>query len=169
MNEPSVSARCPRDGCDHSAHSRGLCKPHYDYARNHGLPLPPRQQRERERVSVAQRMEKYTQRSDGCWVWSGTINRTTGYGSLTVERKSRYAHRLAWELDHGPIPAGLCVLHRCDNRRCVRPDHLFLGTFADNTRDMMAKGEARQHGPPVVFRQGRGDACRARARTPVAC
>jgi len=57
------------------------------------------------------------------------------------------AHRLSWELANGPIPDGLFVLHRCDTPRCVRPEHLFLGTKADNTADMMAKG--RQVLPPV--------------------
>ena len=58
-------------------------------------------------------------------------------------RSIRKAHRVAWVLQRGPIPPAHCVLHRCDNPGCVRGSHLFLGTVADNNRDMFAKGRAR--------------------------
>lgn len=98
---------------------------------------------------------------DGCWLWTGTMDRTTGYGVIGLPRegvpakirKSRTvgAHRVSWEIHYGPIPPGLFICHDCDRtypagstdyRRCVRPDHLFLGTHADNVRDMHAKGRA---------------------------
>lgn len=78
----------------------------------------------------------------GCWNWTGFIN-PKGYGQLSFKRRTVRAHRLAWALAYGPIPDGLCVCHRCDNRRCVRPDHLFIGTNLDNMRDMVAKGRLR--------------------------
>jgi hypothetical protein len=77
-----------------------------------------------------------------CWEWKGKP-KDTGYGTFL----NGYAHRYAYEIVNGPIPAGMCVLHRCDNRICVRPDHLFLGTKEDNTADMWSKG--RQSGAPA--------------------
>lgn len=85
--------------------------------------------------------------STSCWNWIGCLN-NKGYGEFRVWKTwSEYAHRFSWALHFGPIPNGLKVLHRCDNPRCVRPDHLFLGTQADNVADMLAKGrESHDHG-----------------------
>lgn len=77
-----------------------------------------------------------------CWEWMAARN-NHGYGVINLGPKLGYAHRVAWELTHGSIPDGLCVLHRCDNPACVR--HLFLGTMRDNTKDMMQKGR-HSHG-----------------------
>jgi hypothetical protein len=78
---------------------------------------------------------------DGCWIWTAA-RFPAGYGKVALprSRKLEGAHRIAWILTNGPIPFGLWVLHRCDNRPCCRPDHLFLGTCADNVADMIAKG-----------------------------
>lgn len=81
---------------------------------------------------------------DGCWVFTG--NRTPfGYGIFRCHGIVRVAHRVSWELEHGPIPKGegyfgTCVCHHCDNPPCVRPSHLFLGTHMDNMQDMLRKG-----------------------------
>lgn len=79
-------------------------------------------------------------KTDSCWIWQGF--RTMGYGQLCFGKKGErhYAHRFAWELTRGTIPAGICVLHHCDNKLCVNPEHLFLGSAKDNTLDMIAKG-----------------------------
>lgn len=76
-------------------------------------------------------------------MWTGAIS-SRGYGLLSTASdprapKTRYAHRIAWVLEHGEIPDGLMVLHRCDNPRCVNVAHLFLGTAKDNTDDMVRK------------------------------
>jgi HNH endonuclease len=79
-----------------------------------------------------------------CWLWYGALDHS-GYG-LTGGRLHR-AHQLAWTLFCGPIPPGLKVLHRCDVRNCVNPEHLFTGTQADNVRDMIQKGRKSKDGP----------------------
>lgn len=80
-----------------------------------------------------------------CWEWRGSLN-TGGYGNLTAASRAKLAHRASWEMHFGPIPDGLCVMHRCDNRRCVNPAHLVLGTYLDNNRDGFAKGRMRPRG-----------------------
>lgn len=82
-------------------------------------------------------------KGEGCWLWTASL-RNKGYGAFAYRLNRRViqdrAHRFSWLLAFGPVPDGLFVLHRCDTPACVRPDHLFLGTNADNVRDMMAKG-----------------------------
>jgi hypothetical protein len=89
---------------------------------------------------------------DGCWEWHGPLS-AGGYGKIRLEgtRKFSSTHRLAYIIQVGPIPKRKLVLHQCDNRRCLRESHLFVGTQKDNIRDMFAKGRAnkargRQHG-----------------------
>lgn len=78
-----------------------------------------------------------------CWVWTAACDRY-GYGQFAVAGRRLGAHRVSYVLHFGEIPAGLWVLHRCDNPRCVNPGHLFLGTAKDNTRDAMQKGRLPQ-------------------------
>lgn len=78
-----------------------------------------------------------------CWTWKFDHGGRR-YPGFVINGKVHGAHRAAWVLASGlPIPAGLMVCHKCDNMRCVRPSHLFLGTQLDNVRDMISKGRAR--------------------------
>lgn len=96
---------------------------------------------------------------DDCWEW--TAHRyPTGYGDISDALTGRhhvYAHRASWEIAHGPIPDGMSVLHRCDNRGCVNPGHLFIGSQTDNVRDAISKG---RHVPPPHLRGERNNKAR---------
>src|SRR5687767_4720826 len=90
---------------------------------------------------LSERFWEKVRKTDGCWLWTASRN-AKGYGQIMYQRRPIHAHRVSWQLANGPIPDGLCVLHRCDNPQCVNPGHLFLGTIVDNNRDMFAKGRA---------------------------
>jgi hypothetical protein len=95
---------------------------------------------------------KYTVAPSGCWEWTSTKN-NYGYGVIRHLGFLVYAHRLAWELTNGPIPDGLYACHKCDNPICINPDHLFLGTADDNSRDRDVKGRcsaAKLNGNEVI-------------------
>lgn len=92
----------------------------------------------------------YMDDSNGCWLWTGPTMSQFGYGRIKVKAGEgysahEYAHRTSYALFRGEIPDGLCVCHRCDVPACINPEHLFLGTYKDNTQDAIAKGRFTQH------------------------
>lgn len=92
-------------------------------------------------VDIATHFWSKVEKTDNCWTWKGRRNTARGgYGMFDVRRVTVRAHRFAYELVNGPIPAGFEVCHRCDDPRCVRPDHLFLGTRKENAADCQSKG-----------------------------
>jgi hypothetical protein len=94
-------------------------------------------------ISIAKLMRR-TARRGSCRVWTGNINKRTGYGSVWADGRTRQVHVVSFEAHHGPVPDGKCVLHSCDVRSCIEGSHLSAGTRKENTQDMFSKGRARK-------------------------
>jgi hypothetical protein len=137
---PRICKHCGRDflarKCDVNIGQGIYCSQACNAARRRTS--PPRQ----PRLPAEERFWIKVKRSDGCWLWMGNKSKT-GYGNFHAFGKEMRAHRYSYILHNGPIPEGICVLHRCDNPPCVNPVHLFLGTNEDNVRDKLQKGRQR--------------------------
>lgn len=107
------------------------------------------------KFSHANFWHRVVKRADGCWGWTGFVD-NKGYGRVNVHtagvRRSQGAHRASWFIHYGDIPEGMHILHSCDNPQCTNPEHLRLGTHAENMRDMKERGRAKGYGKP-------GEAC----------
>lgn len=88
---------------------------------------------------VGRLLSKYIVLDNGCWEYTGGLN-GAGYGNIWDNGRTRSAHVVSHEIHKGPIPEDTCVLHSCDYKPCINPDHLFLGTQHDNIHDMIDKG-----------------------------
>ena len=82
-------------------------------------------------------------RAAGCWLWPFSTTSQIGYGQVWFEGKPRGAHRVAFVLNGGVIPEGMIVRHSCDTPLCINPEHLLIGSYADNSADMVARGRSR--------------------------
>ena len=90
-------------------------------------------------------------KTDTCWLWTACLNFPNGYGLFSIPKqhgKSITSHRLSYIIHKGEIPEGMLVCHTCDVKQCVNPDHLFVGSYADNNHDCIAKGRQGYHGCP---------------------
>lgn len=137
--------KCSINDCDKPFVARGFCGAHYMEARraNQSFSVV------RPHGSLEERFFRKVDKTEKCWVWIGNTSRN-GYGSIQSGGKGSptlSAHRLSYEMHKGQIPDGLVVMHSCDNPSCVNPDHLSVGTFKENTHDMIAKGRKRTVAP----------------------
>ena len=96
--------------------------------------------------TLAERFWTKVNKTDTCWLWTRSLT-IHGYGKIgeTTTGRTLAAHRVSWELEYGPIPEGMSILHKCDTPACVRPSHLFLGSQVENMKDMTQKGRRRKY------------------------
>lgn len=146
-----LARTCSSEGCGRIGKmTRGLCSKHYrrwlDHTPAADRPVAPR---------FSRTFWEFVEKTDTCWVWVGVRN-PNGYGFWSRQGQTGLAHRVSWEMAHGPITGGLWVLHHCDNRPCVNPAHLYLGTVVENTRDAVERG--RLYRPPPSAECPRGHA-----------
>lgn len=135
MNECSI------EGCHSPEKSRGWCSRHYSRVLRHGDPTIVRDSNATPEERLQRRGWDVTEA--GCWEVRGTPT-NKGYGYVWNGTTNVGAHRMAYEVWVGPIPEGLYVCHSCDNRVCINPDHLWVGTHDENMADMVAKGRKKR-------------------------
>lgn len=126
---------CAATDCDRPIIAKGLCTKHYQRFRKYGGTDVPEGVRAQNRLpssaTMADRFERFVRRTPTCWLWTGYL-KPNGYGSIWDGTRKVYAHRYAYELHRGPIPAGMQIDHLCLNKACVNPEHLEVVTQRTN-------------------------------------
>lgn len=140
---------CKLDYCDKPVAARqALCRRHRAQ-RERGEELRPFPAPR----TVEDRLWSKVQKTSSCWLWTAST-KSSGYGQLYVDGVPRAAHRVSWELVNGPIPDGLLIDHRCHNKKCVRPDHLRLATYKQNSENRSGPQSNNTSGVLGVHREG---------------
>lgn len=122
---------CSFEGCEKEKHAKDLCAGHYQQGLK-GQELHPLGKRSMtHRMTDAERFAFYTRKSGGCWVWAGNLM-PDGYGRIRFGGAFQQVHRISYQLEVGPIPAGAQIDHTCHNRACINPDHLRIVTNKQN-------------------------------------
>ncbi len=135
--------QCSIENCIKLVSGRDFCSTHYARFKRRGSPYivltnydkAPKYSSLKEYIESSFKINS----KNNCWEWLKSLKKT-GHGNAWWNGKHEIAHRLSWMFYEGIIPDGLNVLHKCDNPKCVNPDHLFLGTYLDNNRDRKLKG-----------------------------
>lgn len=129
---------CCVNGCHGVSSARGMCNTHYMQQRRAGLlPIGTR-----ATGTVEERFFRHISKTEYCWNWQGRLV-GKGYGSIGLGgrgAKQKLVHRLSYEIHKGQIPEGMVVMHKCDNPRCVNPDHLEASTQSQNIKDAFSRG-----------------------------
>lgn len=137
-----MEKKCVFKGCFKKAHSKGLCIAHYQQQRT-GKKLKPLQFQVHGKTEKERFFARIGKLESGCWQWLGSLN--AGYGQFRLDTGAIIlSHRYSYLLHKGGSIEGLVVMHTCDNPKCVNPDHLVLGTQADNVQDMHKKGRDKK-------------------------
>lgn len=105
-------------------------------------------------ISPLDRFNAKVDKTDTCWLWTGSTRSKMHYGWFKVNGKRKAAHRFAYETFNGPIAEGKIIMHTCDTPKCVNPSHLIQGTHKDNIRDMFAKGRNCSKGLQTICKRG---------------
>lgn len=126
--------------CGKKVNARGLCDTHYKQHKRAGT-LPPHTKTGHMEIHDRLKYLSVVDFNTGCHNWRGGLN-LTGYGVLSYKHEKWLAHRLSFTLAYGSIPDNLYICHKCDNPKCINPEHLFLGSQKDNLTDMTSKGRA---------------------------
>jgi hypothetical protein len=142
MPRPKNSNPCRVNACKKPPRILGWCKMHYARWKRHGDPNCRPGNKLRYKTAEEYLRARSVVVASGCWEWLGSKN-VRGYGNAEFRREKLPAPRLAYRTFKGLIPKGMLVCHTCDNPGCINPEHLWLGTVADNARDMALKGRAR--------------------------